>query len=321
MMRQLHSGMIVLLSLGLVLFWVGDKTLGADFPEKSIRVIAPYNAGSGTDMEARGIAPYIQKHLGVQVIIENVPGADSKIGVTRAWKARPDGYTLIIHTTTQSMMVEILLNAEYRTRDFSHIYSWSVTNQILLVHSEGWKTFDDLVKAARAGTLSVGIPGRGTSAHLSGLILVDALGIKVNWIPFDSGGAAVAALAGKHIDFSVVATTVAPPLVKAGKLRPLLMFAGSRDMVFPDVPLARDLGYKFTMIPAIRGIDGPPHMDSRIIKVLEQAVSKAVKEPDFLAWAKDKIQIVPCNHEEYGRNILDQQKAIEQYKGFLKTEK
>lgn len=324
MYRKFYLGIIVLLSVWLIFLFTGEKVFSANFPEKPIKFIIGFAPGAGIDLEARGIAPYVQKHLGVQVTIENISGADAKIALTKVWKSKPDGYNLIVHTTTMSLIGEYILNPEYRIINFSHIFSWSQTNQVLVVNSESWKTFDEFVKAARARErpLSSGLPGRGTASHLSGLILVDGLGIKVNWVPFDGSGDALTALAGKHIDFAAVATTSALPLVKAGKLRPLVVLANSKDIVFPDIPLAKDLGYNFTVIPMIRGIDGPPKMEASIINVLEEAFAKAVKEPDYLAWAQKRMmEIAPLNREEYRKAIESQQKEIEKYKGFLKAEK
>lgn len=315
----------IIVSIGLWLIFPikgGEKVLGADFPEKPIKVIVPFGPGSGVDTEARGIVPYVEKHIGKQVVIENVSGADGKIGLTKVWKAKPDGYTLVIHTTTMSLIGEALFNPEYRIVDFSRIFSWSLFNQALVVNIEKWKTLDEFINAGRERPLSIGMPGRGSASHLMGLILVDGLGIKVNWVPFDGGTQAVTALAGKHIDFASVATTTALPLVKAGKLRPLLVLGDQKDYVFPDIPLAKELGYKFPVIPAIRGVDGPPKMALSIIRIIEGAFAKAVKEQGYIAWAQNRmVDIVPLNHEEYQRAIETQKKEVEKYKGFLKGEK
>ncbi|MFB3884866.1 MAG: tripartite tricarboxylate transporter substrate binding protein [Thermodesulfobacteriota bacterium] len=295
-------------------------SFGVGFPEKPIKVIIPYPAGSSIDAEARCILPFVEKHLGVRVTIENIPGADQKIGLTKVWKAKPDGYTLLIHTTTMSVIGEyIILNPEYRIIDLSHIFSWSQTNSVLVVNTETWKSFAEFVKAARERVLSAGLPGRGTSSHLNALILADKLGIKANWVPFDGSAEVGSALAGKHIDFSVCATTSALPLVKAGKLKPLLVLADSKDNVFPDIPLAREAGYNFNVIPLIRGADGPPKIPTEVIGVLETAFGKAAKEPEFLAWAEKRMmKVVPLNHDEYRKAIEGQQKETAKYKDLLK---
>jgi len=227
-----------------------------------------------------------------------------------------------MQTTTMSLIGEYLLNPEYRMLDFSYIFSWSRTNQVLVVNKEGYKTLDEFAKAARERLLSAGIPGRGSTGHLCGLILVDAMGIKVNWVPFDGAGEALTALAGKHIDFAVVSATAALPLVKAGKLNSLLVLANSKDIVFPDIPLPKDVGYNISIIPIVRGMSGPPKMEAGVIKILEEAFFKVVKETDYLAWSKKRmIDIVSLNHEEYRKAIENQQREIEEYKNMLKAEK
>jgi tripartite-type tricarboxylate transporter receptor subunit TctC len=320
MERKFHPGILFFLCFCLILFFGEGKVFSAKFPEKPVKFIVGFAPGSGIDFEARGIAPYVQKYLGVSATIENISGADGKIGLTKAWKSNPDGYTLAIHTTTMTLLGEIFLNPEYRVADFSHIYSWSLTNTVLVVQSEKWKTFDELVQDARKRPVSVGMAGRGSSTHLNSIILWHGLGIKVNWVPFDGAGEALTALAGGHIDIVAAATTSAFPLVKAGKIRPLLVLANSKDIVYPDVPLAKDLGYKHTFVSMIRGADGPPKMEARVIKILEEAFSKAVKDPGYMQWANNRMmEIIPLNSAEYGKMIETQQKEIEKFRDLLKT--
>ncbi|MEI9477493.1 MAG: tripartite tricarboxylate transporter substrate binding protein [Deltaproteobacteria bacterium] len=318
MKRKIIFGIVIFLSL--MLF--ESSASPANFPEKPIKIIVNFPAGAGIDLEARGILPYVQKHLGVSASIENVPGADGKIGITRAWKAKPDGYTLILHSSTLSSILESIHDVEFRTLEFSHIYCISQSNQVLVVNSEKWKTFDEFVKAARERSLIAAVSGRGTAAHLSGLILVSELGIGVNWVPFAGSGEALTALAGGHVDFAVTVTTSALSLVKAGKVRPLVVFANKQDIVFPDVPRAKDLNYEFTMIPLLRGVDGPPKMEPAITKVIEGAFEKAVKEPDYVTWAHRRmLDVVSLNQDEYLKAVQREAKEIEKYKGYFTDKK
>ncbi len=318
-MRTACLAMTILLCLGWVLPLDGDKAFGADYPAKSIKIIVPFPPGAGIDMEARGIAPFLQKHLGVQVSVENVPGGDGRIGFTKFWRSEPNGYTLTIHTLISTLTKERIFNTEFHVGEFSHICSWSRTNTVMVVNSEKWKTFDEFQKAARKEMLNGGISGRGTASHLNGLIFADGLSIKVNWVPFEGGAQALTAVAGKHIDFSMVATTSAQPLVKAGKLRALVVMADGKDMVFPDVPLPKNLGLNFPIISMIRGADGPPKMSPAIIKILEDAFAKSVKEPEYQSWTQSRmIESLFLGSKEYGRATEIQQKEIDRYKDLLK---
>jgi tripartite-type tricarboxylate transporter receptor subunit TctC len=302
-----------------VVFLSPPAALSASFPEKPVRLLLGFGAGSGIDMEARGIAPFLEKHLRTKVIIENIPGVSGKIASTKIWKNKPDGYSLLLHTTTMSIIGQYMLAPEYRVPDFSHIFSWSVSNQVLVTNSEVFKTFDDFLKEAKKRTLSAGLPGIGTVSHLSSLMLADGLGIKVNWVPFNGGGDALVALAGNHINFATVATTSALPLVKAGRVTPLVVMANGKDIVFPNIPLAKDLGYTFPVLPMLRGAEAPPNTPLPIVKTLESAFAKAIQEPEFIAWAKNRMmEIQPLGSVKYGQAILMQQKEIEKYKRFLK---
>ena len=319
MNRKFYSA-IFFLCFCLILFFGEGKVFSAKFPEKTVRFIVAFSPGAGIDLEARGLVPYLQKYLGVSTTIENIPGADGKIGLTKAWRANPDGYTLAIHTTTMTLLGEILLNPEYRVTDFSHIYSWSLSNTVLVVQSEKWKTFDELVQEARKRPVSVGMAGRGTSTHLNGIILWNGLGIKVNWVPFDGAGQALTALAGGHIDVVAAATTSALTLVNAGKVRPLMVLANSKDIVFPNVPLAKDLGYNYPFLAMIRGVDGPPKIEAGVIKVLVEAFDKASRDPGYIQWANNRMmEIIHLHPQEYGKMIEVQKKEAEKFRDLLKA--
>ncbi len=320
--RKFNRKIILLLVLGLVFFFKGAEVYGAGFPQKPVRIIVNFPAGSAIDLEARGIAPYLEKHLGVRIIIENLPGADGKIGLIKAWKAKPDGYTLVMHTASMSILVEKLTNPEYRIIDFSHISPLSRTNSVLVVNAEKWKTFDEFLLAARKGTLSAGLPGIGSTSQLNGLILTDGLGIKVNWVPFGGSPEALTSLAGKHIDLCISGSNVVLPLVKSGRLRPLLALTDNKDMIFPNIPLAKEVGYDFNFVSTIRGVDGPPRIPAEVINVIEKAFAKAVKEPNFLAWTRDRmLEVFTLNPKAYTKLIESQQKEAEKYKEAFKVGK
>ena len=269
---------LLVLSWGIILISV-TSALCAGFPEKPITVIVGFAAGSGNDIEARALAPFLQKHLGTAIMVENLVGAEGKIALTRIWKSKPDGYTITIHPATMAVINQYMLEPEYRILEFSHIFSWAVSNQALLANSETYKTFDEFIKDARKRTLAAGTPGLGTTSHLSGMMLADGLGIKINWVPF------------------------------------------SKDIVFPDVPLAKDLGFDFPVIPLLRGADGPPNIPLPIIEILEAAFAKAIREPAYVSWADKRMsQLQALGHVEYGKALERQQQEVEKYKSFLKKQ-
>ena len=204
---------------------------GADYPSKPIKLIVTAGPGGGEDTEARAIAPFVEKYLKTQITIENQGGAGGKIAFEKFQGAAPDGYTLITYTFPKSIIIEHQGKTGFKTKDFTPIFAWSESSQILIVNAESpWKTFPEFLKAAKAKPLSGGLSGRGSTTHLMGLIALEALNIdKVNWVPYPGSSGSVAALAGKHLDFTMSLATSAVPLIRAGKLRPLLLFSENRD--------------------------------------------------------------------------------------------
>jgi len=129
--------------------------------------------------------PFLEKHLGTSVIIENQPGAGGKIAFEKFQKTEPDGHTLITYTFPKSVIIEYQGKTGFKTRDFTPIFAWSRSSQLLVVNGETWKTFSEFLKAAKAKTLAGGLSGRGSTTHLMGLIALDELGIKANWVPYE----------------------------------------------------------------------------------------------------------------------------------------
>ena len=292
----------------------------SSFPRKPVKIIVTADAGGGEDTEARGIAPYVQKHLSVNVMIENQPGAGGKIAFEKFQRTEPDGYTLITYTFPKSIIIEYLdKTTRYRTRDFTPVYAWSRSNQLLLVHADAWKSFDEFVKAARAKTLAGGLSGRGSTTHLVGLLAVEELGIKVNWVPYEGSPGAIAALAGKHLDFTIALANSGVPLIRAGKLRPLLLLGDARDPYLPDVPIPKDLGYTLTSLPALRGVEAPPHTPPAVVKVLEDAFAKAVTEPAYVEWAKKRLMVIhPLGAGDFATAVREAYPKVEKFQAMLK---
>lgn len=295
--------------------------LAADYPNKPIKLIVTAAAGGGEDAEARAIAPFAEKHLKTQIVIEDQPGAGGKIAFEKFQNAAPDGYTLITYTFPKSVIIEYQGKTGYKTRDFKPIYAWSESSQILIVNAESWKAFPEFLKAAKEKPLSAGLSGRGSTTHLMGLIALEALGIdKVNWVPYEGSGGSVAALAGKHLDFTMSLATSAVPLIQAGKLRPLLLFSDKRDPYLADVPVPKEFGYKMNFVPTLRGVEAPPKTPAEIIKVLEDAFRKATKEQGFIdIAAKRKMVLTDIGSAEFGKAVENAYPQIAKYQSLLKS--
>jgi tripartite-type tricarboxylate transporter receptor subunit TctC len=308
---------VAVMVLWLLVFYSPASSAG--YPNKIIKLIPCAAAGGGEDTEARALAPFLEKYLGQRIIIENQPGAGGKIAMEKFQKTDPDGYALITYTFPKSIIMEYMDKTNFRTKDFVSIYSWSRSSQMLVVHADTWKTFDEFLKAAKAKTLSGGLSGRGSTTHLAGLIAMDELGLKVNWVPYEGSAGSVTALAGKHLDFTLCLTTSAVSLINAGKLRPLMIFSDKRDPYMPEVPIPKDLGIKMDYIPTLRGVQAPPKTPPAIIKVLESAFGKAANDPGFLDVAKKRQLVLhTVGSKEFTKIVADAYPKIGKYEQMLK---
>jgi tripartite-type tricarboxylate transporter receptor subunit TctC len=287
----------------------------SSFPSKPIRFLVPYPAGSGNDIQSRGLVPYLEKYIGGRIIIDNKPGADGRMGLNEAWKSAPDGYTFINAGMPTPIINEKMFSVNYKTREFTHIYAWSQDNICLVINAEVYKRTQDFLADARSRTMAGGISGIGSVSQIAGLSLADAAGFKsVNWVPFKGGVETVTNLAGKHIDFGVTTTSGAQALVDAGKLRMALIFSNEKDPMFPQAPLPKDLGLNITALPVVRGVLAPPKMSPQIANILRQAFAKAVKEPEFLSWAKKtRVEISPMNAEQFLNYTIGVEKEVMKY--------
>src|SRR4030066_356125 len=201
----------------------------------------------------------------------------------------PDGYTLISYTFPRSIIIENMSKTHFRTKDFTPIFAWSVGDQLLVVPPDTYKTFDEFLKDAKIKTLTGAIPVRGGTSHLAGLLLADGLGINVNWMPYKGSASSIAALARKDADFTICLATALPSWIRAGKIRLLAVLPdrrGSCGPYFPDIPTLKELGYDITYVTIRHVVEAPPDTPPHIVRVLEEAFGKAVKESVYIEWAR-----------------------------------
>lgn len=319
MKRRALWTLLAFLALGL---WISpnDSVAQEKFPTKPIRIIVAFTPGGGEDTEVRAIAPSVQKYLGTGVLIENIPGANGVIGYNKAYQAMPDGYTLLCFGIPAPIIQEAISpSSRFQCVRFTHIAAWSQANNALFVNVETWKTFQDFLAAAKTKTLSAGITARGSASHFSMLLFLKSLNLKVNAVPFFGGAESITSLAGKHVDFVVVGTTTAYSLVKAGKLRPLVVLSNTKDVTYPDVPTLKDLNLNVPTSSFIRGVVGSPGIPKDRVRLLEQAFLKAARDPEFIERAKNvRLDIVPLSSEEYLKATKELSREVEKVKDLFR---
>ncbi|MGE4339566.1 MAG: tripartite tricarboxylate transporter substrate binding protein, partial [Pigmentiphaga sp.] len=253
----------------------------SQFPDKPIRLIVPWAAGGLSDTTARALAAAAEQHLGQSIIVVNVPGASTSIGMTQLNRAPGDGYTI---GTLASTSYNIALAGHKLPYDpiegFSYISYYGDTLIGIAVHaSSPFNTLQELIDHAKDNRLTYGTAGAFTTQHLIGAGLQKATGTQIDHIPMNGSAGSVTALLGKHVDF-IVETSTWMPHVENGTMRILAVNTPDRSKYLPDVPTLRELDFPY--LRSVLGIIGAPNMPEPVRVKLEGAFREALTDPAFV---------------------------------------
>jgi tripartite-type tricarboxylate transporter receptor subunit TctC len=277
---------VVMIFVPLLLLGATNQT---DYPNprKEIRHIIPWGAGGATDAAMRGYMQYVEKHLGIPVVTENIPGGLSSVGLIHVKTAAPDGYT--IGTMTYDVLtLEFQGLAPVSWKDFELLGMVTEHPSALIASADRWKGLEDFRKAAmaRPGSIKVGNVGTGGIWHQHAAAMEKALGIRLAHVPYEAGsGAQLAALLGGEVDATVSSLPAPLPYVKDGTLRVLGVMSAERDELVPDAPTFRELGYDI-VYGGFRVVVAPKGTPQPIVARLERTLEKSWNDPEFLAWAE-----------------------------------
>jgi tripartite-type tricarboxylate transporter receptor subunit TctC len=219
----------------------------SDYPNRPIRVVVPVGAGAGMDNAARITAAAVEKHLGQRLIIENKPGAGTRIGSASVAKSAPDGYTLLFTSPSSIVVVEHFpQKMDYSpARDFRPVAIGMFQPVLLIVRpSLGVKSVDEFVAFAKKnpGKVSFGVQGLGGEMHLSLELFKKTAGVDITPVPYLAGAQAIVDLLADRLDAMFL---VIPPIkqhVEAGRLLALATLNAKRVNVLPNVPTMTELG-------------------------------------------------------------------------------
>ncbi len=261
------------------------------YPSKPVRVIVPFAAGGANDLVARALQKPLGRVLNGTVVVENLPGASTKIAVNELTKAAPDGYTLMLAGN-------VALMGYY----YSGIYDTKFWDQLTILGQTGqmpwgmlearadapFKSWTELVSYAKKnpGKLSAGGPAPGGMMNLIVLETARSAGIDITYVPFAGGGPSGIALLGGHVEYRVAQPSEVYQNVRAGKTRGIAVAFPTRMPEMPDVPTFKELGIMFD-IPVF-GFDywGPANMPPAIANQISRAIEQAIKDPEFIEVAK-----------------------------------
>ena len=259
-----------------------------DYPNRAVTLVVPYPAGGGLDALARMLGQKLAERLGKPVVIENRTGAGTVIGAASVAKAAPDGYTIMLGTSTP-FAITATLNKSLPydpAKDFAPIALVSNAPFLLLVHpSQPVHSVADLVALAKAkpGQLSYGSAGPGSPQNLSFELLKTLTGINIVHVPYRGDGPALTDLVAGHIPTMFGEPTPILPLLKDGKVRALGVSSASRLPIAPDVPTIAEAGVPGFDLTSWQMIVAPAGTPQEIVDKLHVEVKKVLELPEVKA--------------------------------------
>jgi tripartite-type tricarboxylate transporter receptor subunit TctC len=256
-----------------------------NYPTRPVRVIVPYAPAGPTDVAARLIAAKLSEHLGKQFYVENIPGASGNIGMSRAAKVAPDGYTVLVVANNYVVNPALYDNIPYDPhKDFAPVTMAVTTPMVLAVHpslpAQTVKALVALIKT-NPGKYNYASGGIGTAGHLLGEQFRLSLGLDLVHIPYNSAGLAVGSTVAGHTPICIVAPAPTVPQVLDGKLHALAVMSKARLQALPNVPTIAEAGYPGMEGENWFGVFVPAGTPSDIVTLLNRQIVNVIALPDL----------------------------------------
>ncbi len=255
------------------------------YPSRPIRIIVPFAPGGPADAMARIIGLRMSAILGQQLFVENRGGAGGTIGARVAAQGEPDGYTLMLATTSTLVVApEVDRNVGYDPlKSFAPIAALGTTSSLFVVNPEvRAKSVQEFVSLAKTqpGKFSFSSPGVGSSSHLIGELFRLRTGIDALHVPYKSGGQSISAAVAGEVQFVFENPSVTLPLVRAGKLRALASTGEARSAETADIPTMVEAGIPDFVTVSFTGLAAPAGTPADIIAKLNAAANDRLNAPD-----------------------------------------
>jgi tripartite-type tricarboxylate transporter receptor subunit TctC len=285
------------------------------YPDRPIDFIVPWGTGGGADAMARTMGALAQPILGVVLPASNVPGASGNTGITQLLAARADGYTVAVYIQDTLMTIP-MGGARYKVDDLEWITRTQVADSFLFVRAESpFKTIHDLLAHVKAnpGKVRVAATGFGSVDDVT-VRFFDTKGYKMITVPYPKPGERYAAALGGHAEVLYEQAGDVLQYLKAGQLRPLIIFAEQPHPAFPEVPASKVLGFGITL-PQFRGIVARKGTPPDRVKLLAEAFRKAMETPQWRKFAEEWYFRADSYQgpEAFGKWVASEVQILEQF--------
>ena len=252
------------------------------WPTKPIRIIVPLTPGSASDVMARIVADQLAAQLGQPIIVENRPGAGNTIGMSAVAKAEPDGYTILVNSSTHTVTPATRSNLGFEMTDLAAVIPLGNMPVVMIFNpSKGYKKLGDFVAYAKAnsGKINYTSAGAGNSSHLNGERFRLAAGIEAVHLPFKGAPEATTEVIAGRADFYFSPLVNALSLIKEGTVQALAVSGSARASALPDVPTTVEAGYPNSEYNFWVGMFAPAKTPADVRAKLYAESAKALQSP------------------------------------------
>ncbi|HWN50117.1 MAG TPA: tripartite tricarboxylate transporter substrate binding protein [Xanthobacteraceae bacterium] len=294
-----------------------------DYPNRPIKIIAPFGAGGPGDVFSRQLAQYLPELLKQSVVVENRPGAASVIGADAVAKSAPDGYTLLTISNTLTANETLFPSRPYvLMRDFVPVAALNYSELVMVVHpsvaANNVREFIALAKS-KPGGLNYASAGTGTPYHMAAELFKKMTGTDIVHVPHKAAGDSRNAVIGGHIEMMFDAITTMASNAQAGQVRALGTTAITRSKVLPDVPTIAEAGVPGFEATIWLGLMAPAGTPKAIIEKLNAAINQTINRPEIIAaWEHQgaiPMTMTPAELDAFLRKDIDKWAQVAKFSG------
>jgi len=262
-------------------------THAQDYPNRPIRWVVPYLAGTAPDNTVRVVAEAMSNLLKQPVVVDNKGGVAGNLGAQLAARAPADGYTWVYSATPMAASMRMYKKPGFDViKDFTHVGRIAVSDLTIVVHPDsGIKTIKDLVDLARKepGKLSYASGGIGSPAHMGAELMLNMANASALHVPYKGASESATAVIGKQVDFAFAISSVAMPHIAAGRLVPLAVTGPQRNPRQPNTPTLTESGWAGLQLTSYGGLSVPANTPAPIVKRLAETLHQALALPEVRA--------------------------------------
>ena len=292
------------------------------YPSKPVRFVITHAPGGSNDKPIRLIQPFLQKALGVPVILENMPGAGGNIARAYVQKQPPDGYTFLVsqQPSVSSGAIAAAGTPPYDPLKFVQVYNISGKSYLCVAvpYNSPFKNVKELIEASKKNKLTMGGAGAGGTSFIV-YVLLEKAGAKLQYVPFNSAPEAAMAIAGNQIDMASSNYDFFLPMRKQNKIRLLAVTGPERGEFAPDVPTLTEQGIPGIELDQIVGAHAPLGFPKDKLDIMAAAFAKAMQDEGFKKVARDaQLVLNPMGPEKFKVEFMKLHKMIESMGPLLK---